>query len=290
MSSYISLLRPLQWSKNLFVFLPIFFAQAIGDIHRLVSCCVAFVAISLASSSIYILNDICDVEYDRNHPDKCSRPIAAGKVSIKAARIMYLCLLLSTIGIVLLFIPSPYMIATFALYLIINHAYSFSLKHIPLLDVMIVAFGFVLRIIIGAVAASVTPSHWIIIMTFLLALFLVMAKRRDDVIKFEKSPNSTRSNIQAYNRTFIDQSLTLIAGVTLVSYIMYTVDAEIIERFNCDYVYATSIFVLAGILRYMQLTLVDEKSWSPTYIISHDRFLQFCVIGWLAFFAYIIYG
>ncbi len=290
MIEYIKLLRPQQWSKNLFVFLPIFFAQAIGDIEQLLSCCIAFVALCLASSSIYIINDWCDADFDRQHPEKCKRPIASGCVSVRNAFFLYLLVLLLLGGIIVCFFPSRNMIFSFLAYLVLNHLYSISLKYISLLDVFIVAFNFVLRIIIGAIAASVTPSHWIIIMTFLLALFLVMAKRRDDVIKYEKSGTITRRNITAYNRPFIDLSITLVAAVTLVSYIMYTVDDEITQRFDCNYVYSTAIFVLAGILRYLQLTLVNENSWSPTKIILHDRVLQLCVAGWLALFTFIIYA
>lgn len=287
---YIKLLRPAQWSKNLFVFLPLFFAQDIDNLPRLLAVVVAFVALSLASSCIYVLNDMCDVEFDRKHPEKCRRPIASGRVSLPVARGVYTFLLILSVVVVALFIPSTPMYVVLATYLLINHAYSLWLKHIAILDVMIVAFGFVLRIIAGAVAAEVVPSHWIIIMTFLLALFLVLAKRRDDVIKYERTQAVARRNVTAYNRNFLDHVITLVAAITLVSYIMYTVDEEIVARFNCSYVYATSIFVLAGILRYLQITLVEEKSWSPTKIIMRDRFLKLSVIGWLLLFAYIIYG
>lgn len=287
---YIKLLRPAQWSKNLFVFLPLFFAQDIDNLPRLLAVVVAFVALSLASSCIYVLNDMCDVEFDRKHPEKCRRPIASGRVSLPVARGVYTFLLILSVVVVVLFIPSTPMYVVLATYLLLNHAYSLWLKHIAILDVMIVAFGFVLRVIAGAVAAKVVPSHWIIIMTFLLALFLVLAKRRDDVIKYERTQAVARRNITAYNRNFLDHVITLVAAITLVSYIMYTVDEEIVARFNCSYVYATSIFVLAGILRYLQITLVEEKSWSPTKIIMRDRFLKFSIIGWLLLFAYIIYG
>ena len=287
---YIKLLRPAQWSKNLFVFLPLFFAQDIDNLPRLLAVVVAFVALSLASSCIYVLNDMCDVEFDRKHPEKCRRPIASGRVSLPVARGVYTFLLILSVVVVALFIPSTPMYVVLATYLLINHAYSLWLKHIAILDVMIVAFGFVLRIIAGAVAAEVVPSHWIIIMTFLLALFLVLAKRRDDVIKYERTQAVARRNVTAYSRNFLDHVITLVAAITLVSYIMYTVDEEIVARFNCSYVYATSIFVLAGILRYLQITLVEEKSWSPTKIIMRDRFLKLSVIGWLLLFAYIIYG
>lgn len=287
---YIKLLRPAQWSKNLFVFLPLFFAQDIDNMPRLMAVIVAFVALCLASSSIYLLNDMCDVEFDRNHPEKCHRPIASGRVSLPVARMLYALLLLLSFAVIALFLPSTAMFVVLGSYLIINHAYSLWLKHVAILDVMLVAFGFVLRIVAGAVAAQVVPSHWIIIMTFLLALFLVLAKRRDDVIKYERTQAVARRNVVAYNRNYLDHIITLVAAITLVSYIMYTVDEEIVTRFDCTYVYSTSIFVLAGILRYLQITLVEEKSWSPTKIIMRDRFLLICVIGWLLLFAYIIYG
>ena len=287
---YIKLLRPAQWSKNLFVFLPLFFAQNIDNLPRLLAVIVAFVALCLASNSIYLLNDMCDVEFDRKHPEKCRRPIASGRVSLPAARVLYALLLTLSLAVVAIFLPSVPMFVVLGTYLLINHAYSLRLKHVAILDVMLVAFGFVLRIIAGALAADVVPSHWIIIMTFLLALFLVLAKRRDDVIKYERTQAVARRNVTAYNRNYLDHVITLVAAITLVSYIMYTVDEDIVARFQCNYVYATAIFVLAGILRYLQITLVDEKSWSPTKIIMRDRFLQLCVSGWLLLFAYIIYG
>ena len=287
---YIKLIRPAQWSKNLFVFLPIFFAQAIGDTTRLWASVVAFIALCLASSAIYVLNDICDVDFDRRHPEKCLRPIASGSVSLKVAWFIYVLLMLLSVGVVILLQPQLSLLVVLVTYIILNHAYCFWLKHIAILDVMAVAFGFVLRIVAGASAAQVVPSHWIIIMTFLLALFLVLAKRRDDVIKYERTQTAVRPIVTAYNRTFLDHIITLVSAVTLVSYIMYTVDDEIVERFDCNYVYATAIFVLAGMLRYLQITLVEEKSWSPTKVILRDRFLQICVLCWLLLFAYIIYG
>lgn len=287
---YIKLLRPAQWSKNIFVFLPLFFSQSITDLPRMYACSVAFVVMCLLSSSIYILNDIMDVNYDRKHPQKSQRPIASGRVSVGAGWCMHAVLLVLATAVVVLAIPNVQLAIVLGIYLVLNYLYSLGVKRISIVDVMIVASGFVLRIVAGAVAADVSPSHWIIIMTFLLALFLVMAKRRDDVLKYEKEQTSTRHNVRAYNKQYLDNALTLVAAVTLVSYIMYTVDADVVQRLDCDYVYSTAIFVLAGILRYLQLTLVEEKSWSPTYIIVHDRFLQCCVAGWVILFGIIIYG
>lgn len=287
---YIKLLRPTQWSKNLFVFLPLFFAQSITDLPRLCVCCAAFVAMCLASSSVYILNDIMDVEYDRCHPQKCHRPIASGRVSVGAGWIMYGITMLSAVAIAWCIIANVEILIVIGIYLLLSHAYSLWLKHISILDVMIVALGFVLRIIAGAVAVDVQPSHWIIIMTFLLALFLVVAKRRDDVQNYEESKTTTRRNVKAYNKMFLDSTLVLVAAVTMVCYILYTVDDAVVQQFDCNYVYSTAIFVLAGILRYLQLTLVEEKSWSPTLIIARDPFMQCCIVGWLVLFGIIIYG
>jgi 4-hydroxybenzoate polyprenyltransferase len=224
------------------------------------------------------------------HPSKSQRPIAARRVSIPVAIASCILLLLLSAIIVALYIPSLQVVAVLLTYLLLNIAYVFKLKHIAIVDVFVVALGFVLRILLGAAAVDVQASHWIIIMTFLLALFLVLAKRRDDVRKFEQTQTLMRSNISAYNCTFLDHSITLVSAVMLVSYIMYTVDAGNIARFDCNYIYATTIFVLAGLLRYLQITYVKEESWSPTRVIFHDPFLQSCVIGWLLLFAYIIYG
>ncbi len=286
---YLRMLRPAQWSKNLFLFFPLFFGGAIEDVERLLMCFVAFVAFCCVSSSIYILNDIQDVAYDRLHPEKCHRPIAAGRVNIICATAYSIMLLLLAVALCL-FTLSIDTLIVLCIYYFINLAYCYYLKRIALLDVMIISLGFVLRVIAGAKAAMIEPSHWIVIMTFLLSLFLALSKRYDDVARYEKTKQPLRNNIVAYNKTFLSQSITLTAGVTLVSYIMYTVDADIVERLGSPYVYTTAIFVLAGILRYLQLTFVDERSWSPTRILSQDRFLQVCIIGWLFLFAIIIYG
>lgn len=291
MKAYIALLRPVQWVKNLFVFLPLFFGGAVLQPGKLWHTGVAFVMFCLVSSSIYILNDLRDVAFDRLHPEKCRRPIAAGTVSARAAIILHVVLLLSALLAGLL-LPQPgrgvlYIIVA---YYVLNVAYSLGLKRIPLLDVMIVATGFVLRVMAGARAACVVPSHWIMLMTFLLALFLVLAKRRDDVLHYEHTHEVLRSNVASYNREFLNAALTFVAAVMLVCYIMYTVDEQIMQRLHCRYVYATSVFVLAGLLRYLQLSLVDGQAWSPTRILLRDRFLQVCVLLWLLSFAIIIYG
>lgn len=285
---YIELLRPAQWCKNFFLFLPLFFGHAIGSPCRLLSVGIAFAAFCLASSSVYILNDLRDAEFDRLHPEKCRRPIASGSISVSVAVAMHVSLL--AVSAVLCWFLHRYVFYIVGAYYLMNVAYCFGLKRIALLDVAMIAAGFVLRIMAGAVAGAVGLSQWIVIMTFLLALFLALSKRRDDVLRYEQTRQELRSNVMKYNREFLNQSLTLVAGVMLVSYVMYTVDEQITARMGCRYVYATSVFVLIGVLRYLQLALVEEKSWSPTRILLHDRFLQLCIVGWLLSFAIIIYG
>jgi 4-hydroxybenzoate polyprenyltransferase len=163
------------------------------------------------------------------------------------------------------------------------------LKQIAIVDVFIIAIGFVLRILAGGFATGIYLSHWIILMTFLLALFLAFAKRRDDVVMFEESGVMIRGNVNRYNLAFMNQVIAVVGTLTMMCYIMYTVSPETMERFQSSYIYTTSIFVLAGIIRYLQITIVDVKSGSPTKVLMKDRFLQACIIGWVLTFVVIIY-
>lgn len=287
----IILLRPHQWTKNLFIFLPLFFDRHLADMEYLLPCVTAFFSYSFAASGIYCFNDIWDAEADRQHPQKCKRPIASGKVSKRAGYtiaagciIMSLILASSQIGG-----GSYYLFAIICFYLLMNVAYCVKLKQIALVDVFIIAVGFVLRILAGGVAANIWISQWIVLMTFLLALFLAFAKRRDDVVIYEDTGVKTRRNVNRYNLQFMNQAISIIASITIVCYIMYTVSDEVVERMQTSYLYATSIFVLAGIMRYLQLTIVDVKSGSPTKVLMTDRFIQCCVLGWVAAFFLILY-
>lgn len=174
-------------------------------------------------------------------------------------------------------------------YYAMNIAYCIRLKQIALVDVFIIATGFVLRIAIGGVATHIHLSHWIILMTFLLALFLAFAKRRDDVIIYEGTGVKPRANVNRYNLVFMNQAISIVASVTMVCYIMYTVSEEVIRRMDNSLLYATSVFVLAGLMRYLQLTIVDAKSGSPTRVLMKDRFVQYCILGWIVLFCLILY-
>lgn len=293
MTSILKLLRPQQWVKNLFVFLPLFFDRHLFDVEYLLPCVLVFFAFCFAASGIYCLNDIIDVEADRKHPEKCKRPIASGAVSQRAGYIiMAVCFIISLA--LLAFIHRPdgrngLLFLVVGGYVVMNIAYSLKLKQLAIIDVFIIAIGFVLRVLAGGMATGIFLSHWIVLLTFLLTLFLAFAKRRDDVVALEKSGVAMRQSVNRYNLPFMNLAISIIASITMVCYIMYSVSPRVVERFNSPYVYLTSLFVLAGIIRYLQITVVDMQSGSPTKVLLKDRFIQGCVICWLVMFALILY-
>lgn len=289
MNSTLSLLRPHQWLKNLFIFLPLFFDRHLLDWTYLYPTLIAFVAYNFAASSIYCFNDIWDRSADRLHPKKCKRPIASGAVSVRSGyAVMTACLTISFIILGLCERRND-LFVIIGFYLVMNIAYCVFLKRIALVDIFIIAVGFVLRIWAGGVVTGIYLSHWIVLMTFLLALFLAFAKRRDDVVIYEDRGVKARKNINRYNLPFMNQSISIIASVTMMCYIMYTVSEEVISRIHSPYLYLTSVFVLLGLLRYLQLTVVDVKSGSPTKVLLKDRFVQMCVLLWIAAFFLILY-
>ena len=288
--NYMKILRPKQWMKNFFVMLPLFFGGELFNGKALLAGAITFLAYSFAASSIYCFNDIHDVDDDRRHPVKCLRPIASGDVSESVAYVlMFICFALSMLS--MFFLPD-YALQTggiLLLYWLLNLAYCARLKQYAIIDVCIVALGFVLRLLAGGFATHIPLSKWIVLMTFLITLFMSFAKRRDDVIRMERTGEAPRKNTIRYNLTFINQAITITASVTLVCYIMYTVSPEVIQNFQTDYLYLTTIFVLVGLLRYIQLTVVDQKSGDPTKVLLKDRFTQLVVVAWLLTFLLIIY-
>ena len=288
--AYLKLIRPKQWIKNFFVMVPLFFGGELFNLKALIAGAITFFAYSFASSSIYCYNDIHDVDDDRRHPVKCNRPVASGAVSIlKAYIIMVLMIFLSMACIVFLPENNFETGGVILFYWLLNLAYCVKLKQYAIVDVCIVAFGFVLRLLAGGLASDILLSKWIVLMTFLITLFMSFAKRRDDVLRMEETGEAPRHNTIRYNLTFINQAITITASVTLVCYIMYTVSPEVIENFHTDYLYLTSVFVLLGLLRYIQLAVVDKESGDPTKIILKDHFTQLVVFAWLVSFLVIIY-
>ena len=290
MKHLFQLIRPKQWVKNVFVLLPMFFGGSLFEGQNMLAALVTFMAFSFAASSIYCYNDLIDVEADRRHPVKCKRPIAAGLVSIRQAYVLMAVMVVLSM-VVLLFLPQKAMAVggIILFYWVLNLAYCAWLKEYAIVDVCIVAFGFVLRLLAGGMATGTPLSRWIVLMTFLLTLFLSFAKRRDDVLRMNQTGEAPRKNTIRYNLTFMNQAITITASVTLVCYIMYTVSPEVVSRFGTEQLYLTSVFVLLGLLRYIQLTVVDELSGDPTRLLLHDHLTQGIVVLWIAAFIVIIY-
>ncbi len=293
--AYLSLLRPKDWAKNLFLFIPLFFSGDLFHWELYARLILGFIAISLVASSIYIINDYRDIEDDKKHPEKKSRPLASGAVSKPAALIICILLLITGFTIAyfirdkFLFVISIYFFLNLGIYFALNLAYSFGLKTIPILDIIIVAIGFVLRIKSGAVIAMIGLTEWLNIMVFLLALFMAIGKRRDDVLLKLSSGTDMRKSIKGYNLEYLNVVLSLVCAVIVVAYFMYTMSPDVIRRMGTYRLYYTCLFVLAGILRYLQIIFVHAAAGSPTRILYKDRFIQISILLWITSFYLIIY-
>ena len=291
-SNLLKLIRPHQWLKNVFVMIPMFFGGSLLDPSDIRASVVTFFAFSFIASSVYCFNDIIDVEADRRHPVKCKRPIASGAISVRSAWALMALMFLLSVGTVCLLDTYTHVInvgLVILIYYILNILYCSKLKQYAIVDVCIIAFGFVLRVLAGGFATDIALSKWLVLMTFLLTLFLSFAKRRDDVLRMNETGEPPRKNTIRYNLTFINLAITITASVTLVCYIMYTVSPEVVNRFHSDLLYLTSVFVLLGLLRYIQITVVDKRSGDPTKMMLRDRFTQCVVLLWALTFLVLIY-
>jgi len=285
--SIIILARPHQYTKNLFIFLPAFFAFKMGEVDLMLNAFVAFAAFCLTSSAVYVLNDWKDREEDRNHPKKRFRPIASGEIGSGAAFLIMTIFLTGGISLSLIFLSNVFFLLI--IYFSLNVAYSFKLKHIPIIDISVISTGFVLRLFVGSQATDVELSHWIIVMTFLLALFLSLAKRRDDVIIFLNTDQKLRRVIDGYNLKFLDSAMVMTASIVVLAYILWSITPEVASNLLTENTFLTSIFVVLGILRYMQIVFVENRSGDPSIILLKDFFLQLVLLGWLFSFILILY-
>ena len=266
MTAVINLMRIRQYVKNLFIFFPLFFALQITNVELFTNALIAFISFSLGASAVYVLNDYLDIKSDRMHPTKRNRPLASGQISKSKAKVLIVIFI--SLSLLIMQMVNQFSFFVLLFYIALNTLYSIKLKHIAILDVSIIAVGFVLRLFVGAYATNIELSVWIVMITFLLALFLALAKRRDDVLIFEKTGKKMRKVVDGYNIQLVDSAMTMMSAVVIVSYILYTISDSVISRVGSDNLYLTVFFVIIGILRYMQITFVEETSGNPTSIVT----------------------
>ena len=280
---YIKLLRVNQWLKNVFIFVPLLFSFRMITFTTAIDLLLAVLGFSLIASSIYIINDWFDIESDRLHPEKKKRPLASGEVSKREGLWLFACVFALGFLIYIVFLGKLWATLLLGFYFVMNLAYSMKLKRYAIVDIVIVAIGFVIRLFIGGIVAGIYLSHWIIIMTFLLALLLVVVKRKHDVTIFEETGQQMRKSLNGYNSEFLNSIIIVLVTIILISYIMYAISPEVMKR-NGEYLYLTSLFVFVGLLRYLQVLFVKKKGDSPTKLIMTDRFLQLDILCWLVAF------
>lgn len=286
-SEWVRLLRPAQWVKNLLVFAALIFAKRLFDPPSFGRAVLAFASFCLLASAAYVLNDLQDVEKDRRHPGKRSRPIAAGRITPTTATGVTAGLAAAGLGLAAA-LGWPFLEVALA-YTVLQLLYSFALKNVVIVDVMAIAAGFVLRAAAGGVAISVDVSPWLIICTFLLALFLGFSKRRHEVVLLEEGAAAHRETLREYSPYYLDQMIAVVTASTVLAYAIYTVSPEVREKLHTDSLYLTIPFVLYGIFRYLYLVHQREGGGNPTREFLTDRPLWVNVVLWIGTAIWLLY-
>jgi 4-hydroxybenzoate polyprenyltransferase len=287
LKNLIVLARPQQWIKNGVVLAGLIFAGKAEDLSLEWRAFMALGAFCLLSSSVYTFNDIADRERDGHHPFKKSRPIAAGAISISAASVFGIILALA--GLALSTAIGPGVMYVSLAYLGLNFLYTIFLKNVVIIDVMTIAAGFVLRALAGAVAINVEFSGWLLITTFVLALFLGLGKRRYEITILQSEAGSHRKILKKYSPYLLDQLIGVVTASTVVTYLFYTLSSEVRAKLQTDYLFVTIPFVIYGIFRYLYLVHKEERGGSPTRLLLTDRPLLLDVVLWLATVIFILY-
>jgi 4-hydroxybenzoate polyprenyltransferase len=281
-------LRPSQWTKNLIIFAALLFGQRLLDARSVLYSVAAFVIFCALSGVVYLLNDVADREADRSHPSKRFRPIASGAVSVRAALTTAAVLGVAALGAAYWLRPAFALLG--AAYVGLLALYSGPLKHVVIIDVLTIAVGFVLRAAAGAVVINVRISHWLLILTILLALFLALSKRRHELVLLANGATGHRPILGEYSPYLLDQMISVVTASTLVSYVIYSVSPETVQKFQTDYLGLTLVFPLYGIFRYLYLVHLKEGGGSPSDMLLNDRPLLACVALWAMAVAIVIYG
>jgi len=299
----IMMMRPQQWVKNLFIFPALIFSKQLFNTVMLGESVSAFLIFCMLSGSVYIINDIVDIDLDRHHPRKRQRPIASGRVPIPVARVTHVALALAAMGLAFSLNREFGFIAL--VYYLMNLSYTFWLKRVVIVDVLVVAAGFVIRAAAGGFAIGVQVSNWLFICTSLIALFLVLAKRRHELlvaderntqlmelslaIEDTKKAVRFRHSLEEYSTYFLDQMIAVVTASTLVSYVLYTLSDEATAKFGSNGLVYTTPFVIYGIFRYLYLIHRKREGGSPTHALISDKPLLAGVAMWGAAVVYISY-
>jgi 4-hydroxybenzoate polyprenyltransferase len=281
-------LRPSQWTKNLIIFLPLLLAQRLLDGQAVLYAIAAFVIFCGLSGVVYLINDVADREADRRHPVKQHRPIASGALTVAAAIGWAVVIATAALGAAFWLRPLFGVVATS--YVVLLALYSGLLKHIVILDVLTIAIGFVIRAAAGAVAVDVPISHWLYVLTILLALFLALSKRRHELVLLADGATSHRRILEEYSPYLLDQMIAVVSASTILGYAFYTVSPETVQRLGTDKLILTLPFPLYGIFRYLYLVHLKEGGGSPSDMLLTDRPLLVCVGIWAVAVAVLIYG
>ncbi len=280
----IKLIRVHQWTKNLLIFVPGFFAGTLTA-ESLTTLTMGYFAFCFFSSCVYIFNDYLDRDADRLDEKKKNRPLVSGSVSIGTAFGVAGALAIG--GGVLVSLLPLYFIYVIGSYLCINLLYSIWLKHVPIVDVVIIAVGFLLRVFGGGFLIEVELSKWLILLTFFVSLLIAFAKRRNELLS--PNPEAIRPALKGYNIKFTDLSITALSGICVIFYVMYTIDPEVTVRLNSSYIYLTVIWVILGFLRYLQQVFVNNNAGAPAELLIEDHWLKGIIILWLGSFYYFLY-
>lgn len=282
-------MRPHQWTKNAIVFAPALFGKTLFVAPAFASASVTFAAFCLLSGCIYLVNDLIDLDEDRAHPVKRERPLPSGKLRAGVARSAAVVTGLTGVGM-LFGLVSPVAGAIGLAYLGQAVLYSLALKHLVILDVMFIAVGFILRILAGAVAVGVPPSHWLLLCTLNLSLFLGFVKRRAELAELGDAAGQHRRVLDQYSPSFLDQMVAIVTSATVICYALYTVDERTVNIFGTRMLVATVPFVLYGMFRYLYLTYHQHLGGNPARVLLADVPLLLDVLGWGAVCAAVIYG
>jgi len=286
--AYVKLARPHQWIKNGFLFAPLIFSRHLFEGDYVLTELHAFFVFCLLSSAVYVLNDIADREADRQHPVKRERPIAAGTISVGSGTIFALVLLAGAAALASMMDRQFLIVAS--IYAVLNLGYSFWLKQMILVDVFVIAAGFMLRVLAGAFAIDVEVSHWLVLCTLFVSLFLAISKRRGELMLVRDANDfSERPVLRDYDIAFVDQMITVTAAGMAISYALYTVAERTVAMFKTENLIFTTVFVLFGIFRYLFVLRRKKIEDNPTVLLLSDPIMIVNVGAWFAVCIIIIY-